>query len=111
MSAVDLRNYRQVIEDLRGIEEKGRPREIVQGVLGQEKPEAVFPISRQHGAERVYSEAIVDKLLEENFKQRQAIETFRQTFEETDINVSNLLLRLEIVFAVILTFIVAVLNR
>ena len=112
MSEVDLRNYRQVIESLRGgAVEAVRPREAVQAVLRQEKPEPVFPIGDQRSAERFYSEAVVDRLLEQNYKQRQAMEAYQQTFQETDIEVSTLLFRLGIVFAIILILVVAVLAR
>jgi len=111
MSEVDLRNYKQVIESLRGAVEEVRPREAVQAALRQEKPEPVFPIGGQRGAERSYSEAVVDRLLEQNYTQRQALEAYQQTFQETDIQVSTLLLRLGIVFAIILTLVVGVMAR
>lgn len=111
MSEVDIRNYGQMIESLARLPlEKERPREAIQSVLRPAEREVASPII-QEGVERYYSEALVDRLLDQNYRQRQAIEGYRQTFEETDVQVTNLLLRLGLAFAVILTMVAFVMGR
>ena len=111
MSQLDIRNYGQVIERLVGpMVEKERPREAMQSVL--KPPEHEFDLQIiQQGTERYYSEALVDRLLDENYRQRRAVEGYRQTFEETDVQVTKLLLRLGFAFAVILTIVAIVMRR
>ena len=111
MSKVDIRNYGEVIESLSGpMVEKERLKETLQPILQLSRQTVDLQIIRQ-GPERYYPEALVDNLLDENGRQRQTIEQYKQTFEETDFHVRNLLLRLALVFAVILMTVVFVLGR
>lgn len=111
MSDIDIRNYGRVIEDLGGTPaERERPREAIKSVLLPEEQGMAVPVI-QRGEAKYYSEALVDRLLEENYRQQLSIKDYRETFEETDNQVANLLLRLGIVFAVILAFAVFIVSR
>lgn len=111
MSNIDIRNYGRVIEALSGTPaERERPREAIRSVLPpKEQGMAVSVIQR--GDAKFYSEALVDRLLEENYRQQLSIRDYRETFEETDNQVANLLLRLGVVFAVILALAVFIVGR
>ena len=111
MSNVDIRNYGGVIESLvEPTVEKERSKETVQPILQSSKQEVDLQIIQQ-GPGRYYAETLVNRLLDENGRQRQAIEQYKQTFEETDFQVRNLLLRLGLIFAIILITVVFVLGR
>ena len=111
MSEVDIRNYGEVIESLvEPTVEKERSRETVQPILQSSRQEVDLQVIQQ-GPGRYYAEALVNRLLDENGRQRQAVEQYKQTFEETDIQVTNLLLRLGVVFAIILTIVAFVMGR
>ena len=111
MSSVDIRNYGRVIESLAGpMVEKEKSSEAMHSILQPAEREVDLQIIQQ-GVERYYPEGLMDKLLDENHRQRQAIEGYRQTFEETDVQVTRLLLRLGLAFAVILTIVAFVMGR